>query len=241
MYVSIESSGGWDVRALDVSGNNHFSSTHIDADGEKSNFWNGMSFFRGKVITRVPSTSERRQIVVINGLAGATRSSDGSPIAQWEILHNEAPPGGSLNNAEEILAAINAVTPGPVLLSYSAWEAQQLFPPGGEGAQSDPDRDGASNLQEFFGGTDPQDPGEVDVPFLRLVEGGVEFVYWRAKGLAGVTARVEMTGSLQELWAGVEPELGAVQVTDLGGREEVAIGLGPTAGRNYFRLRVSLE
>ncbi|NNM30761.1 MAG: prolyl oligopeptidase family serine peptidase, partial [Akkermansiaceae bacterium] len=93
-----------------------------------------------------------------------------------------------------------------------SWMAMHGLPETDEAALADADGDGAANWEEYFSGTDPNDPGS----FLRITNASLDgdqlTVFWSA--VAGKTYKVQYKEDLRDtLWTevatgvpGVEPE-----------------------------------
>lgn len=155
----------------------------LDATDGGQNLRDGFAYFRGVPITSWP-VSDRRRAIVINGTANSSSHS------QWEIVYNELAP-----NSADMLAAINGIQAGPMGLDYATWQADFTFPDGLAGANSDPDGDGATNLFEFFSGTDPLNRASSALGKVQREDGTLTFQYQVAKDRIGLSHKLQ-TGPL---------------------------------------------
>ena len=231
--ISIEVTSNWDNSINNISANNNFEFTFIDATNNRSsNVRSGFSYFRGVDSSGSPFSfpfSQRRRVVII----------DNTNPAAPEILYNEIPERDSLsaNDVANLFNAINSVEAAPVGLDFATWQGDFTFPDGLSGPNDDPDGDGTENLLEFVAGTDPlnstfSSPGE-----LIRTEEGLAFRYQMATDRIGVTHRLQNAG-LENFtdFTPDSPQIIALSETV----NQITITLAPGV-RGFFRQVVSLQ
>jgi hypothetical protein len=231
--LSIEEGTRWDNSINNLSMNNDFEFSCLDAtDNRSQNIRSGFTYYRGIDSSGSPfgfPFSERRRIAII----------DNSDPANPVIKYNAIPQSDSLsaNDVTTLQAAINSVLPAPARLDFAAWLGRFTFPADQDGANNDPDRDGAHNLLEFFSGTDPLAASSVPVARIEKTNEKMIFRYHVAKDHLGMTHRLQ-TGPLDSLTDFVPSEQEITPVSEK--IDEITVTL--TAGTSGFiRQIVTLE
>ena len=121
---------------------------------------------------------------------------DGSASdARGEVLYDPYPTIGSAGFDLDAVGVIN-----PVKTTLAEWAATHSVPPDG---QSDSDGDGASDLQEFVMGGDPNNPADIPSPTLAPFATEVFLFYTLDPGVAG-TARILESPDLST-WSNAVP------------------------------------
>jgi subtilisin family serine protease len=123
-------------------------------------------------------------------------------------------------------------------MTFSTWASNNSLIDDDALPLSDPDRDGRSNLLEFYMASNPS--SSVDSPIVATATGTtLSMTYQRAKGLAGISGIVEWTTDLS--LANWNTNDVATSVQDKGSYEEVTAtvvnALGET--KKFMRLRVT--
>ena len=195
IFLSLEEASNWDTSINNLSMNNGFEVTAIDATQNRTqNIRAGFSFFRGVEMTGPPgslSFAQRRRIVVIDN------TRPGNPV----IRHNDLPlSSGALGteNINTIRAALNSAIAPPAGITFEAWQDTFAFPADQTSELADPDRDGSSNLLEFHAGTNPVDPRSKPLSGIIPTPDGWAFQYQEATDRLGITHRLQ-SGPLQSL------------------------------------------
>ena len=131
------------------------------------------------------------------------------------------------------------VIDAPTTITLSDWAVQNGLTGADALPGSDPDKDGMSNLMEYYLGLSPTTSSGGGV--FTLSKGSnntVSLIYRRAKGVTGVSSAVEATGDLSSIWgtSGVQET-----VVDKGTYEEVTATVTNTPGvsKMFMRLTVS--
>jgi subtilisin-like proprotein convertase family protein len=123
-------------------------------------------------------------------------------------------------------------------MTFSTWASNNNLTGDNALPLSDADRDGRSNLLEFYMGSNPS--SSVDSPIVATATGTtLSITYQRAKGLANVSAVVEWTTDLSlTSWNTNDV---AVSVQDKGSYEEVTatVANGPGETKKFMRLSVT--
>jgi len=123
-------------------------------------------------------------------------------------------------------------------MTFSTWASNNRLIGDDALLLSDPDRDGRSNLLEFYMGSNPS--SSVDSPIVATATGtALSIIYQRAKGLANVSAVVEWTTDLSlTSWNTNDV---AMSVQDKGSYEEVTatVANGPGETKKFMRLSVT--
>ena len=123
-------------------------------------------------------------------------------------------------------------------MTFSTWASNNSLTGDNALLLSDADRDGRSNLLEFYMGSNPS--SSVDSPIVATATGTtLSMTYQRAKGLANVSAVAEWTTDLSlTSWNTNDV---AVSVQDKGSYEEVTatVANGPGETKKFMRLSVT--
>ena len=123
-------------------------------------------------------------------------------------------------------------------MTFSTWASNNSLIDDDALPLSDPDRDGRSNLLEFYMASNPS--SSVDSPIVATATGTtLSMTYQRAKGLANVSAVVEWTTDLSlTSWNTNDV---AMSVQDKGSYEEVTatVANGPGETKKFMRLSVT--
>jgi len=171
-----------------------------------------------------------------NALAGTYLITPSDPVAPRTIPPNTFLAANyAFTYVDGTLMVVDAVT-------LSDWAAQKGLTGDNALPNADPDRDGMSNLMEFYLGLDPAQSGGNSESVMTVSNGPsntVSMTYRRAKGISGVSAAVQANGDLSSAsW-----DTNGVQetVTDKGDYEEVTATVTnpPGATRMFMRLKVS--
>jgi len=123
-------------------------------------------------------------------------------------------------------------------MTFSTWVSNNSLTDDNALMLSDPDRDGRSNLLEFYMGSNPS--SSLDSPIVATATGTtLSITYQRAKGLASVSAIVEWTTDLS--LANWNTNDVAMSVLDKGSYEEVTATVvnAPGETKKFMRLRVT--
>jgi hypothetical protein len=123
-------------------------------------------------------------------------------------------------------------------MTFSTWVSNNSLTDDNALLLSDPDRDGRSNLLEFYMGSNPS--SSLDSPIVATATGTtLSITYQRAKGLASVSAIVEWTTDLS--LANWNTNDVAMSVLDKGSYEEVTATVvnAPGETKKFMRLRVT--
>jgi len=162
------------------------------------------------------------------------------PVAPITIPANTFRPN---NYAFTYIDGILTVSAAPTTITLSDWATQNGLSGADAAPDADPDRDGMSNLMEFYLGLNPTQSGGTNQNTMVVVPGPnntVSMTYRRAKGITGVSAAVQASGDLSSSnsWGtdGVQET-----VTDKGDYEEVTATVTnpPGATKMFMRLWVS--
>lgn len=223
---------GWDSNVNTTANNNGYQIRGLDAMANRNSPRTAFSFFSGENASLTPGQlgiSSRRQIVVLNGMP----NSPGKKVRQ--ILFNEGP-AGSLTSAENMrmTAAINSVQPDP----YTAWAAGQGLTSTNSAEALDVDKDGTSNVIEFFSGTNPRESS----PSTRTISStaaGRHFVFQRNKVAASQSYVIRTSSNLVD-WDLYTPLPSAIVPTDLGTSERISVLL-PSNPSLFIRLELARE
>lgn len=133
-----------------------------------------------------------------------------------------------------------SVIDSPTTITLSDWADQNGLTGVDALPDSDPDKDGMSNLMEYYLGLSPNSSSGSGGMFSlsRGLNNTVSLTYRRAKGVSGVSAEVQATGDLFSIWgtSGVKET-----VVDKGTYEEVTATVtnAPGETKKYMRLRVT--
>ena len=207
---------------MSIANLNHHNKGGLDSTNTRMDPREGFEFFRGQAITSWP-VGDRRRVVIING------SQNSASHEPWEILYNEQFP-----NSNAMIEMVNSVTQAPPLATFEEWAGGYTFPLGLETPNADPDLDGATNLQEFFAGTNPIN-GRFR-PIFRLVKtpSGVVFKF------QATTDRVEIPFAIQggslDNFITLNPDQEDISTSAIAeDLQEVSINLPPTSGP-FFRI-----
>jgi hypothetical protein len=123
-------------------------------------------------------------------------------------------------------------------MTFSTWASNNSLTDDNALLLSDPDRDGRSNLLEFYMGSNPS--SSVDSPIVATATGTtLSITYQRAKGLANVSAVVEWTTDLSlTSW---NTNNVTEKVEDKGSYEQVTatVPSPPGSTKMFMRLRVT--
>ena len=123
--------------------------------------------------------------------------------------------------------------------TFSTWASNNSLAGDDALLLSDPDRDGRSNLLEFYMGSDPSSTS--DSPIVVTASGAsLSMTYQRAKGIANISAVVEWTTDLS--LANWNTSYVSEIVDDKGLYEEVKATVinSPAEKRKFMRLRVTM-
>lgn len=179
-----------------------------------------------------------------NPVAGATGPTFMTPnltqtTSYWVRVTTEA---GSADSVTAVVTVNASADP------YSAWKAAQFSPadvmnPAISGPDADPDGDGSSNNREFAYGTLPTLPEPEPKLSIRLTGGQVELKIFGRRatgaGYAGLTRRytIESSGN------GSPGSWGALASANsvAGADADITTLVTPSAGRAFFRVRVSVS
>jgi len=162
------------------------------------------------------------------------------PVAPITIPANTFRPN---NYAFTYIDGILTVSAAPTTITLSDWANQNGLSGADAAPDADPDRDGMSNLMEFYLGLNPTQSGGTNQNTMEVVPGPnniVSMTYRRAKGITGVSAAVQASGDLSSSnsWGtdGVQET-----VTDKGDYEEVTATVTnpPGATKMFMRVWVS--
>jgi len=162
------------------------------------------------------------------------------PVAPITIPANTFRPN---NYAFTYIDGILTVSAAPTTITLSDWANQNGLSGADAAPDADPDRDGMSNLMEFYLGLNPTQSGGTNQNTMVVVPGPnniVSMTYRRAKGITGVSAAVQASGDLSSSnsWGtdGVQET-----VTDKGDYEEVTATVTnpPGATKMFMRVWVS--
>ena len=223
LLLSTEVGGGSnDSTTMSIANLNHYHKGGLDSTNTRMDPREGFEFFRGQAITSWP-VGDRRRVVIING------SQNSASHEPWEILYNEQFP-----SSNTMIETVNSVTQAPPLATFEEWVGGYTFPLGLETPNADPDLDGATNIEEFFAGTNPIDGRSG--PILRLVKtsSGVVFKFQTA------TDRVKIPFALQggslDNFITLDPDEDDISASAINeDLQEVSIKLPPTSGP-FFRI-----
>lgn len=189
LFLSIEVTPNYDNSINRLASNNGFEVTALDATQNRNGtVRSGFSYFRGVAMTGSPGSldfADRRRIVVIDNTVA------GKPI----IRHNDLPlSSGALGNANiaAIRDAINVAAPPASGASFETWRDGFVFPAGQDGELADADGDCASNLLEFFAGTDPVDLLSAPMSGIEKDTEGLFFRYRAANNRTGISHRLQI-------------------------------------------------
>jgi subtilisin family serine protease len=141
---------------------------------------------------------------------------------------------GDLVSQSFLISVLNASNG----MTFSTWASNNGLTGDNAVLLSDPDRDGRSNLLEFYMGSNPS--SSLDSPIVATATGTtLSITYQRAKGLASVFAIVEWTTDLS--LANWNTNDVAMSVLDKGSYEEVTATVTNTPGemKKFMRLRVT--
>ena len=223
LLLSTEVNGGSnDSTTMSIANLNHYHKGGLDSTNTRMDPREGFGFFRGQAVTSWP-VEDRRRVVIING------SQNSASHEPWEILYNEQFP-----NSDTMIETVNSVTQAPPLTTFEEWAGGYTFPLGRETPNADPDSDGATNIEEFFAGTNPI--SGLSRPILRLVKkpSGVVFKFQTA------TDRVEIPFAIQggslDNFITLNPDENDISTSALSeDLQEVLIDLPSTSGP-FFRI-----
>jgi len=173
--------------------------------------------------------------------AGAPRGiysiTPSDPVAAITIPSNTFRQGNyEMTYIQGILSVIDA----PTTITLSDWADQNGLTGLDALPDSDPDKDGMSNLMEYYLGLSPTSSSGSGGVFSvsKGSNNTVSFTYRRAKGVTGVSAEVQATGDLSSSWGtnGVQET-----VVDKGTYEEVTATVtnAPGETKKFMRLRVT--
>ena len=172
---------------------------------------------------------------------GGTQAED--PAGNYELMPSAAT-GGTfhLGNYSTVYnPGILTVLDAPTVITLGDWAAQKGLVGDNALPDADPDRDGMSNLMEYFLGLDPTQSGGTGGSSMTLSNGPsntMSMTYRRAKGLTNVDSAVQTSGDLSSTTWGTN----GVQetVVDKGTHEEVTATVTNQPGetRMFMRLRV---
>lgn len=235
LMLSTEPASNWDTTNTSFSAAQGFQQWGLDAATNRSNPRVLLGYYRGGYISSsnlYDWGEDRRRVIVLNLVKNSASHQ------YREIILNQNAFDSS--HAASARTAINAIRPAPALTTYAQWAATRALPAATNGAQHDPDGDGASNLLEFFHGTDPLAASASGVGTrLESTAGGVRLVYQRAKNLGGVAAETMVSSDLinWSVQTGLVPT-----VTDAGTVEQIAVALpASAAAATFYRLRISSQ
>jgi hypothetical protein len=132
-----------------------------------------------------------------------------------------------------------SVNDAPTTFTLSDWAVQNGLTGADALPGSDPDKDGMSNLMEYYLGLSPtSSSGGGMFTLSKGSNNTVSLTYRRAKGVTGVSSAVQATGDLSISWgtSGVQET-----VVDKGTYEEVTATVtnAPGATKMFMRLKVS--
>lgn len=239
LLLSTEPAATWDSTNASFSAAQGFHQWGIDADVNRADPRLLLGHYRGGFIASNNLNDwgqDRRRLVILNLV-------ENSPTHQYrEVMFNQNAFDSSFFASAR--AAINAVQPGPALLTFAQWAVDSILPLGAAGPDDDPDSDGVSNLAEFFHGTDPLvADSSSELGRLVQVPAGLRFVYPRAKARSGVTVEHLVSPDLVHWSVVADPVL---HVTDAGDHERVELVLPEAAGPlgteatpSFYRLRLT--
>lgn len=231
--VSIEEGSNWDNSINNLSTNNDFEFSYLDAtDNRSQNVRSGFTYYRGIDSSGSPAGfpfSERRRIAII----------DNSDPANPVIKYNATPQSDSLSTTDvtSLKAAINSVEQAPAGLDFMGWQGTFTFPTDQNGTNNDPDRDGYSNLLEFFSGTDPLSVTSVPLARIEKTDGKMTFRYRVARDRIGINHHLQ-TGPLDNLTNFFPSEQETTPVSEE--IDEVIVTL-PAGASGFIRQLVTLE
>ena len=171
-----------------------------------------------------------------NAPQGIYSITPSEPVAAITIPSNTFREG---NYAITYLDGTLSVVEVPHTITLSDWAIQNGLAGVDALPGSDPDKDGMTNLMEYYLGLSPTSSSGGGV--FTLSKGSnntVSLIYRRARGVTGVSSAVEATGDLSSIWgtSGVQES-----VVDKGTYEEVTatVTTAPGAAKMFMRLKVS--
>lgn len=236
VLLSTEPASNWDSNNNNFSRTNSFQQWGLDANRSRLNPRVMLNYYSG---LNINSTNlydwgnDRRRVVVLNLL----RNSASHAYRQIVINQNEF----TSDDAPFAQSAIDMIKSTPPTTTFSQWGMNHTFPAGTSGPTADPDRDGFSNLIEFFGGTHPLQVESND-PGLSLDVGGAEtrLSYRRKKNIAGFTLTHQWSTDLRNWQTVPEAGLSPVAVT-LGDIDQITVTVPrPGDSKCYYRLAISV-
>jgi len=231
VLVSTEVTSNWDNSINNLSQNNGFEFSYLDATGNRgSNIRAGFGYFRGQDSSAPPGRlafNQRRRIVILNN------TDPNNPI----ILYNDLPlSSGALGSAKvaEMRSAIDSADFTLSKQNYSEWTSSHSLPLGQETPDADPDLDGSANIEEFFAGTDPSDSRSR--PFHRIETTPTGIIYKFQIATDREETPFKIQGGPLDNFVILEPGSENISIgTNGDGLEEVSVVLPPTAGP-FFRI-----
>lgn len=127
-------------------------------------------------------------------------------------------------------------------LTYDSWKSQVFTTADSPtDAAADFDRDGVSNLEEYFFGSDPKVPDSNRLPTFQFTSGDGILVYTRSKLFTDLTFGLEKSTTLTDFTPavqGVDYEI--VSTTSLGsGAEQVTLRILNGPAKLFLRLRIT--
>ncbi|MCE9614962.1 MAG: hypothetical protein K8T26_11835 [Lentisphaerae bacterium] len=94
-------------------------------------------------------------------------------------------------NVDDVVVNANTPSNPPCATPYECW-VEKYLPPGVRGTGDDPDGDGATNLEEYYNGTDPSNPLAVFKVMVMQRTGTVSRVEWLGSTNSGFTTTYSM-------------------------------------------------
>lgn len=231
ILLSTETAGGSsDTTTQSIANLNGYSFAGLDSKANRTETREALGYFRGAAATPWP-VSDRRRLVVINGLANANEP-------QWQILHSE-----QFSNTTTVRGIIDNIVEAlpPAGTTFDAWATENALTAGSNGPLDDPDQDGWENALEFSAGTDPQDQASFPSHRLESAESGYTLTYMRSIPVLNLT-RTWLTGPLNAVnseYIPLETDT-TVESTSDPDVEKVTITL-PSDFGPFIRLSIELE
>jgi hypothetical protein len=235
ILLSTETASNFDNRNTTFSSSNAFQQWGLDANRSRTSPRVMLNYYSGLTINSTNLYDwgdDRRRVVVLN----LVRNSPSHAYRQIIINQNAF----TSTDATSAQSAINAIKSAPVTTTFSQWTTSQTFPSGSSGPTADPDRDGISNVIEFFNGTDPlqaisQDRG----PSLEISGAQVKLTYRRKKNISGLTL-VHLWSTDLINWQTVNESGLNPTTVSLGETDQITVTVPrPGDSKCYYRLAIT--